>query len=166
MPKEKCCLKGNLYCFLPPPCSAYNQHTIFGFRLDVGQNGISGAMRAYLSVHLEISSGNQNFLFIIFTYLCFQGVWFYLQATGGLGVRRNKFCHWMLKAVSLQKVHFARRTSCYKLQIWALHIFPLGGVEQNKGGDWGVDLPNVNLGGRVWWNPWTFSWIFFHLYLG
>ena len=72
----------------------------------------------------------------------------------------------MLKAVSLQKVHFDRRTFCYKLQIWWLHIFPLGGVEQDKGGDWGVDLPNVNLGGRVWWNPWTFSWIFFYLCLG
>ena len=72
----------------------------------------------------------------------------------------------MLKAVSLQKVHFARRTFFYKLQIWALHIFPLGGVKQNKGGDRGADLPNVNPGGGVWRNPRSFPWFLFHLSLG
>ena len=65
----------------------------------------------------------------------------------------------MLEAMSLQEVHPWRAKS-FKFQIGALHLLHVGGVQQDQGGDRGVDLPIVNLGGRVWWNPWTFSWIF------
>ena len=64
-----------------------------------------------------------------------------------------------------QKVYFPWRSKSLKLQVGALYLLLVGGVEQDQGGDGGVDLPNVNVGGRVWWNPWTFPWIFFHLYL-
>ena len=63
----------------------------------------------------------------------------------------------MLEAMSLQKVHPWRAKS-FKFQVGALNLLHVGGVQQDQGGDRGVDLPNVNLGGRVRWNSWTFSW--------
>ena len=71
-----------------------------------------------------------------------------------------------LKPCHFQKVHFPWRSKSFKLQVGALYLLPVGGVEQDQGGEGGVDLPNVNLGGRVWRNPWTVSWIFFYLCLG
>ena len=71
----------------------------------------------------------------------------------------------MLEAMSLQKVHPWRAKS-FKFQVEALHLLHVGSVQQDQGGNGGVDLPKVNLGGRVWWNPWTFSWVFFYLSLG
>ena len=70
------------------------------------------------------------------------------------------------EAMPFQKVQFPWRSKSCELQVGTLHLLHVGGVEQDQGGDRGVDLPNVNLGGRVWWNPWTFSWIFFYLSLG
>ena len=72
----------------------------------------------------------------------------------------------MPEAMPFQKVHFPWRSKSFKLQVGALYLLPMGGVEQDQGGERGVDLPNVNLGGRVWRNPWTFSWVFFYFRLG
>ena len=66
----------------------------------------------------------------------------------------------MPKAVSLQKVQFPRRALTYKLQVEVLHLLHMGGVEHDQGRDGGVDLPSVNLGGRVRWITWAFLWDF------
>ena len=72
----------------------------------------------------------------------------------------------MPKALSLQKVQFPRRALTFKLQVEALHLLHVGGVEHDQGRAGGVDLPSVYLGGRVRWITWAFYGIFINFPLG
>ena len=75
-------------------------------------------------------------------------------------------CIRMPKAPCHCKKVFARRALTFKLQVEALHLLHVGGVEHDQGRGGAVDLPSVNLGGRVWLITWVFYGIFIHFPLG
>ena len=95
-----------------------------------------------------------------------QGVWFNIPPSVWVRVGGNPSDHWMQAAVQVQEVQFPGRTANFIVQIRPLHILPLGRLQQDKGGDWGADLPGFLFGGRIWGNPQSLSWILFFISLG
>ena len=53
-----------------------------------------------------------------------------------------------------------------QIKVRSVWILTLGCVQQNQSGNWGADLPCVNLGGWIRRDPWSLSWIFLHFTLG
>ena len=76
-----------------------------------------------------------------------QGIWIYLLAFGFGRVSGNLSNHWVQETMQIQEIQFPGRTISFSLQIRALHILPVGGLQQDKGRDGGADLPNFLLGG-------------------
>ena len=78
-----------------------------------------------------------------------------------------QFTGYMQEALQIQEIHLCwRPLPVIRIQIGALHIFSWGGVWQDKGPDWGSDLPKLYPGGRIRGNTWSLYWLFFDLTLG
>ena len=95
-----------------------------------------------------------------------QVAWIDFWKTGNSRVGGSHWFHWVSETVPLQKVQLSWGPFPFKLQVGTLHLLLVGRVEQDQRGDWGADLPNVDLGGGIRGHPWSFSWVFFYFVLG
>ena len=122
--------------------------TFFKVRSEIWrQEGISTTLPIFLSQPLQVA-------------------WSDFWKTGNSRVEGSHWFHWVSETVPLQKVQLSWGPFPFKLQVGTLHLLLVGRVEQDQRGDWGADLPNVDLGGGIWWYPWSFSWVFFYFVLG
>ena len=122
--------------------------TFFKVRSEIWrQEGISTTLPIFLSQPLQVA-------------------WSDFWKTGNSRVGGSHWFHWVSETVPLQKVQLSWGPFPFKLQVGTLHLLLVGCVEQDQRGDWGADLPNVDLGGGIWGHPWSFSWVFFYFVLG